>query len=512
MIAKYSGFKANTFTFITECQKLSPSFNVFKFFEAFSTVQVPMTEEKLAASFKYAGLDTTAWEYKRLSGYLLGFFNLDALRDYSSMVLAVGTKTFVSHLSELSQPTEEQGLRAGMAWVSGINDLGPKAKFDPSGFKNSMRVVDPVFNPENFVEKFVVSADMASDEDLMGVFEQCGLALTAQEYRNVIVSTCGGFGFHMQIFRSWWQFVTVWGADMYFDVIDDVVDENRSKNALVMTFLGRIYALGPNVQFNLRGFVAACKLVNPDFNLQVFCDNLRSISRLEEDSLHEAFVASGINLDQLSVEYSELLITLFGDYTLNMTAMRELHYLLKKLGSEWALVYMWALVDQRQQVEQSVLVFKQSIQDVKVSIQGETVSLRFTMRSFIEQCKNSQSGWHSDADNFDLRNLLDKLSKLPSQGDILEGLISVFKASGIYTTMAEYENLIGSIAGGDYTSGLVVFKMLIDFLRQWGMEWNMWIIWSLLDDKEHNEEEMMDFMMKVKEFGPEADFDLLLFI
>ncbi|ORY37563.1 hypothetical protein BCR33DRAFT_446696 [Rhizoclosmatium globosum] len=152
MIAKYSGFKADTFTFITECQKLSPSFNVFKFFEAFSTVQVPMTEEKLAASFKYAGLDTTAWEYKRLSGYLLGFFNLDALRDYSSMVLAVGTKTFVSHLSELSQPTEEQGLRAGMAWVSDINDLGPKAKFDPSGFKNSMRVVDPVFNPENFVE------------------------------------------------------------------------------------------------------------------------------------------------------------------------------------------------------------------------------------------------------------------------------------------------------------------------------------------------------------------------
>ncbi|KAJ3009005.1 UNVERIFIED_CONTAM: hypothetical protein HDU68_002858, partial [Siphonaria sp. JEL0065] len=509
---QYPDFKPDTFTFITECQRISPSFNITKFFEAFSTVQDPLTEEKLAGVFKYAGLDAPAAEYKRLSTLLIGFWSLDALRRYGVTIYSTGVSKFVTSLSQLGiAPSQEQCNHAGMAWISSMNDIGPKAKFDPAAFVNSMRAIDPVFNLESFLSKLIVAQEINNDADIGRVFQECGLTLSDEEYKEVMIATCGSYGSHVQIFRSWWQFIRLWGIQLYFETIEKVLAEQRAKNALVRTFLGRIFALGPNVQFNLRGFVASCKAYNPDFSLQVFCDRVRSISRLEEDSLYDAFVASGIKMDRLSIEYSELQTTLFGDYHLSMTAFRELHYLLKKLGSEWSVIYMWALVDQRQQVEESVVAFKTSIQEVKVAINGETAPLRFTMRSFIEKCKNSQ-GWHSDADSFDLKMLLEKLSKLSNQGDIAGNLVSVFKSCGIILTVNEYESLIGSISGGDYTSGLVVFKLLIDFLKRWGMEWNMWIIWSLLDDKAHNEDEMMEFMLRVREFGPEAKFDLLQFI
>ncbi|KAI9349010.1 hypothetical protein BDR26DRAFT_669151 [Obelidium mucronatum] len=510
--ANHSEFKPDAFGFITQCQKSSPVFDVTKFFDAISTIQGTVTEEKLGYCFKHAGIDAPASEYKRLTTVLLGFWSLDALRDYGSVVYSIGVPNFVASLSSLGSPSEEQCKHAGMAWISSLNEMGPKAKFDPVGFQNACRAIDPVFNLESFLVKLMTSKEINDDSDIRAVFKESGLNMTDAEYNDVMIATCGSLGPQVHIFRSWWQFIRLWGIQLYFDTIDGVLAEQRTKNALVRTFLGRIYALGPNVQFNLRGFVASCKAYNPEFSLQVFCDNLRSISRLEEDSLYDAFVASGITMDRSSIEYSELQTTLFGDYHLSMTAFRELHYLLKKLGSEWSVIYMWALVDQRQQVEQSVMAFKASIQDVKVAIGGQTTPLKFTMRSFIERCKNSQSGWHTDGDSFDLKMLLEKLSKMSSEGDIAGNLISVFKSCGIYLTVNEYENLIGSISGGDYTSGLVVFKMLIDFLKKWGIEWNMWIVWSLMDDKESNEDEMMEFILRVRELGPEAKFDLLQFI
>ncbi|KAJ3394196.1 hypothetical protein HDU84_009516 [Entophlyctis sp. JEL0112] len=507
---KYSEFNPEVFAFIHECEKISPAFSIFKFLDSFSTVQKNMTEEKIHACFKFANLETSQLEEAQLMTTLLGFWDLEGLYVFAVNIRRIGVSKFLAHVGDLSTVTIDQSKHAGRIWISSINDIGPKAKFDPVGFQNSCRILDPVFSMETFLQKLAACDDISSESDIRRLLLECGLNLSDQDYAEIVTNTCGSVDYAVEVFRSWWLFVLVWGPGIYWETIDTVLDEHATRNALVMTFLGRVYALGANVQFDLHHFVSKCRSHNREFSLQKWCNCILKITRLEQDSLHEAFVLSGIDLDRRSTEYAELLVALFGDYSLHMTAMRELHYLLKKLGSEWAVIYMMAIVKQRQQVEKSVSAFKAEIKEIPMMVKGKLTTLRFTMRSFIERCKFLQSGWHSDED-FDLRGLLEKLSKTEEFGDISEKLIVTFKACGLNTTLQEYENLVGSIAGEDYASGLVVFKLLLKFLKKWGMEWNMWIVWSLLDDKEHNEDEMMRFMLNVKEFGKDAKFDFLGF-
>ncbi|KAI9353246.1 hypothetical protein DFJ73DRAFT_332906 [Zopfochytrium polystomum] len=166
---------------------------------------------------------------------------------------------------------------------------------------------------------------------------------------------------------------------------------------------------------------------------------------------------------------------------------------------------MWSVVDQRQQVEESV---RAVLSDLKVA--ASAAGSRFTLRVFVERCKSLQLGWHSGQE-FDLRVFLEKLTALDGEVSFAS-LVAVFKACGINTTVEEYKLLIGSIAGESYEAGLEVFKKFVPFIRQWGVEWNMWIVWSLLDEKEENEETMLQFLSQVSKFGPSAKFDLLDFV
>ncbi|KAI8827760.1 hypothetical protein BJ741DRAFT_449454 [Chytriomyces cf. hyalinus JEL632] len=489
MAEAYPEFKPDLFGFIAEAKKISPPFSVSKFLEAFSTVQGDMSEEKIVSCFKYSGADATAEDCKKLLALFSGLWSYDGLRDFSQIVRRVGVPTFLSGYREVSKPTVEQSRPSAMAWISSISDMGPKVRFDPLSFQNGCRAINPVFTMNTFLVNLAEEEEFLGDVTIRKTLSMSGLDLTDEEFEEVMVLSCGDFESRFDVFCGWWQFIRLWGVDSYFASVEGILAEQRSKNALVMTFLSRIHGLGEDVQFNLRGFVASCKKQNADFSLQQFCENVRSIPRLESDSLHEAFVQSGIDLDPDSVEYKNLLETLFGDEALAMAAMREWHYILKRLGSEWSVLYMYALVEQHERVQNSVQDFKSEIQAIPVMIDGKPSQVRFTLRSFVEKCKSLKSEWNSDAAaDFDLKALLEKLTHISDHGNTVDTLISAFKSVGIYTTDKEYELLIGSIAGGDYLSSLVVFQMLIVFLKKWGMEWNMWIIWSLLDDKEHDDD------------------------
>ncbi|KAJ3248039.1 hypothetical protein HDU78_002132 [Chytriomyces hyalinus] len=513
MAEMYPEFKPDLFGFITEAKKLSPPFSVSKFLEAYSTVQGDMSEEKIVACFKYSGADATAEDCKKLLALFSGLWSYDGLRDFSQIVRRVGVPTFLSGYRGVSKPTVEQSRHSAMAWISSISDMGPKVRFDPLSFQNGCRAINPVFTMNTFLVNLADEEEFLGDVTIRKTLSMSGLDLTDEEFEEVMVLSCGDFESRFDVFCGWWQFIRLWGVDSYFASVEGILVEQRNKNALVMTFLSRIHGLGEDVQFNLRGFVASCKKQNADFSLQQFCENVRSIPRLESDSLHEAFMQSGIDLDPDSVEYKNLLETLFGDEALAMAAMREWHYILKRLGSEWSVLYMYALVEQHERVQNSVQDFKYEIQAIPVMIDGKPSQVRFTLRSFVEKCKSLKSEWNSDAAaDFDLKGLLEKLTHISDHGNTVDTLISAFKSVGIYTTDKEYELLIGSIAGGDYLSSLVVFQMLIVFLKKWGMEWNMWIIWSLLDDKEHDDDVLTRFVLHVHTFDPKAKFDLVKFV
>ncbi|TPX77435.1 hypothetical protein CcCBS67573_g01318 [Chytriomyces confervae] len=513
MAEMYPEFKPDLFGFIAEAKKISPPFSVSKFLEAYSTVQGDMSEEKIVTCFKYSGADATAEDCKKLLALFSGLWSYDGLRDFSQIVRRVGVPTFLSGYRGVSKPTVEQSRHSAMAWISSISDMGPKVRFDPLSFQNGCRAINPVFTMNTFLVNLADEEEFLGDVTIRKTLSMSGLDLTDEEFEEVMVLSCGDFESRFDVFCGWWQFIRLWGVDSYFASVEGILVEQRNKNALVMTFLSRIHGLGEDVQFNLRGFVASCKKQNADFNLQQFCENVRSIPRLESDSLHEAFMQSGIDLDPDSVEYKNLLETLFGDEALAMAAMREWHYILKRLGSEWSVLYMYALVEQHERVQNSVQDFKYEIQAIPVMIDGKPSQVRFTLRSFVEKCKSLKSEWNSDvAADFDLKRLLEKLTHISDHGNTVDTLISAFKSVGIYTTDKEYELLIGSIAGGDYLSSLVVFQMLIVFLKKWGMEWNMWIIWSLLDDKEHDDDVLTHFVLHVHTFDPKAKFDLVKFV
>ncbi|KAJ3224764.1 hypothetical protein HDU81_008357 [Chytriomyces hyalinus] len=513
MAETYPEFKPDLFAFMAEAKKISPPFAISKFLDAFSTVQGDLSEEKIVACFKFSGADATAEDCKKLLALFSGLWSYDALRDFSQIVRRVGVSTFLCKYREVSKPTVEQSRHSAMAWISSISDMGPKVRFDPLSFQNGCRAINPVFTMNTFLINLAEEEEFLGDVTIRKALSMSGLDLTVEEFEEVMVLGCGDFESRFDVFCGWWQFIRLWGVESYFASVENILVEQRSKNALVMTFLSRIHGLGEDVQFNLRGFVVYCKKQNADFSLQQFCESVRSIPRLESDSLYEAFVESGIDLDPDSVEYKNLLKTLFGDEALAMAAMREWHYILKRLGSEWSVLYMYALVEQHERVQNSVQDFKAEIQAIPVMIDGKPSQVRFTLRSFVEKCKSLKSEWNSDAAaDFDLKALLGKLTHISDHGNTVDTLISAFKSVGIYTTDKEYELLIGSIAGGDYLSSLIVFQMLIVFLKKWGMEWNMWIIWSLLDDKEHDDDVLTKFVLHVHSFDPKAKFDLVKFV
>ncbi|KAI8619020.1 hypothetical protein BC830DRAFT_848061 [Chytriomyces sp. MP71] len=509
MSDRYAAFSPDLFGFITETRKLCPAFDVKKFFDACIAIQGEASEENLGLCFKYAGIDSSPSEYRRLTTVLLGFWDLHAFGDFLKLLRAIGVSSFISQFIEISYPTVEQCKFSGLAWLSSLMELGPNVRFDPVMFQTECRAIHPVFTIEPFLEFLFAVEEVSDDSTLLNLFEACGMSLEDDEYENLVMAACGDSSLGLAVFNGWCQFIRLWGIRLYLEVIDIVLEDHRLKFSLVMTFLSRIYALGEKVQFNLRGFETACKTYSVDFSLQIFCANICAIPRLESDSLNEAFALSGIELEDEEVQ--ELLVALFGDENLSMTGMRELHYILKKLGSDWSAMYMHSLVDQRQRVEAAVHEFKGEIQSTPVIIEGKASHINFTLRHFIERCKSFQAGWNTNED-FDLRVLLEKLAKISDHGHLVETLISAFKSVGIFATTENYEGLIASIAGGDYTSGLLVFQSLVVFLKKWGMEWNMWIVWTLLDDQKSNEDVLMNFLKSVYRISASAKFDLVSFI
>ncbi|KAJ1562852.1 hypothetical protein HK405_006963 [Cladochytrium tenue] len=499
--------KFDLFGFLNECQLLSPSFDITSFLEALSSTDEPITDEKILANLKFAGLDVSVEEAHRLLTILFGSYDFDWIWDWVLTLRQVGVFELLLGFPDVSEdhrPTQEQVVHSCRAFVTSVYDMGPRSKFDFSSFQNACRGLNPAFNVETFLQKLSLEENPTT-ETLQTIFKASGLSLTDEELQHVMVALCGDESIFANVIKRLGQFLRVWGVSTFLEAIDGVTIERKEKIRLMRAFLDKVYSLGDQAQFNLRGFVQACQLRDPAFDLRKFCDHLAGLQSVETDTLHECFVMAGIDIDPLSTEYSDLLHVLFGDVDLAMAAAREWRYYLKSAGMEWSMFTMWSVVDQREQAETSVRSLLSELQTLTAS-RGS----RFTLRIFVERCKSLQLGWNSGQE-FDLRIFLDKLSHL--EGDVnFASLVGVFKACGINTTVEEYEQLIGSIAGENYNVGLDVFRIVVPFIRSWGSEWSTWIIWSLLDDKEANEATIEDFLLKVAKIDKSARFNLLEFV
>ncbi|KAJ3332807.1 hypothetical protein HDU76_012992 [Blyttiomyces sp. JEL0837] len=498
----------NLFEFINECQIIAPAFDVTKFFEAI-TSSPSITEESVAAAFKFAGLDAPRSEYHRLVSILIGDFDLTWLGEWQLMFRRIGVFELLLGYGDVLQLSaaerEAQVSKATRAFVTSVYDHGPKAKFDIHNFQNTCRALNAGFQIEKFIENLSIEDSDFDEIDLRRVFEVSGLRLSDAEFDEVLVSLCGDREYSLSIFRQWSQFARIWGISSFMDSIYDVLQAREENNRKMRLFLSRVNTLGGNAQFNLRGFVDACKIRSPSFDLQKFCDTLAKLPSVEAESLHECFTNAGLEIDPLSTDYSELLVILFGEVDVAVAAAREWRFFLRSVGVEWSVYNMWSLVDQRQRVEDAVKVLVTELNTLATQYNS-----RCTLRVFVERCSSLESGWHAQED-FDLRVFLEKLTDL--KGDVSFGsLVAVFKACGINTTAEEYRHIIASIGGGNYDFGIEVFKRLVPFLRNWGVEWNMWIVWALLDEKEQNEETIQDFLLQIKKLGPSARFNLLGFI
>ncbi|TPX72456.1 hypothetical protein CcCBS67573_g05872 [Chytriomyces confervae] len=508
--SRYPGFKPNVYGFIEACEQMHPQFKVFRFLDAFTAIQEPFTDAKLTACYKYAGLVASDADCQSLTEILTGFRDYDALPIISKGFAGIGVDSFILGWRDVSVPNNTQAKHSAMAWVSGLAELGPKTNFDPAHFENECKNLKRSFTLSDFLERLVQGrreSEMLDEMDIHLALHGAGVTVSDEQYRELMIAACGDFDQHTQIFKSWRQYVAVYGMAAYFEVIGEVLKEYQEKTLLVKTFLNRLSSVSSKSQFDLRSFIACCQRYNPRFNLSSFCDAVLSTPRIDAVSVNAAFQASDILLDEGTVEYRDILTALFGDFALAFSGMREWQYLLKNLGAKWGMMFMWIVIHQRERVEASVHALRREIESIPVVINGSMTTIRFTLGRFVEECTRLGNS------KFELKILLEQLAQLPDQGDIRGELRNVFARNCISNlNEAEYERLIGSIAGGDHMSGLVVLKVFIAYLKNWGSEWNLWIVWSLVNTKEFNEEPMMMFTERVHEIGPMAEFNLLSFM
>ncbi|KAJ3229119.1 hypothetical protein HDU81_005648 [Chytriomyces hyalinus] len=466
---------------------MHPQFKVFRFLDAFTAIQEPFTDAKLTACYKYAGLLASDADCHSLTEILTGFRDYDALPIISKGFAAIGVDSFVLGWRDVLLPNNAQAKHSAMAWISGLAELGPKTNFDPAHFEAACKNIKQAFTLSDFLERLVQGrreSEMLDEMDIHLALHGAGVTVSDEQYRELMIAACGDFEQHTQIFKNWRQYVAVYGMAAYFEVIDEVLKEYQEKTVLVKTFLSRLSSVSSKSQFDLRSFIACYPV-----------------------SVNGAFQASDILLDEGSAEYRDILTALFGDFSLVFPGMREWQYLLKSLGAKWGIMFMWIVINQRERVEASVHALRREIESIPVVINGSMTTIQFTLGRFVEECVRLGDS------NFELKVLLEQLAQLPDQGDIRGELRNVF-AHNCMSNLdeTEYERLIGSIAGGDHMSGLVVFKVFIAYLKNWGSEWNLWIVWSLVNTKEFNDEAMMMFTECIHEIGPMAEFNLLSFM
>ncbi|KAJ3203357.1 hypothetical protein HDU67_010239, partial [Dinochytrium kinnereticum] len=499
MRKEYPEAKFNIYEFTNKCQLVAPAFDLQAFLESLAedTPSSPVMEKRLQLSFEAAGLETTDSERLRLAQTLFGDASSELIHKWAETLRKVGVFEFIlgysDELPEGEGPSIAQAGNAAKALITTICDRGPRMKFDISGFQIACRALNPAFHYDLFLQNLSLEDTGMDKTALKNIFieltllKKSGLTLTDAEYESVMDALCGDSEKGLTVMCEWGQYLRIWGQENFNDVIEKTLAEREKTNKLIRSFLGRIYALGGHSQFNLRGFVSACKVRNPKFDLQEFCDTLSNLPQVESDTLDSCFKSSGINVDPDSTEYDDLLITLFGDMGVALAAAREWRHFLRTVGSDWSVFSMWTLLDQRQQVEEAVKQFISEVSDLTdVVTKKSGQRIRFTLRAFIEKCQNLEHSWRSDVD-FDLRIFLDKLSALIGEATFTN-IVSVLKGCGVNTTADEYKVVIAALASGDYDTSLEIFRRFAVFLKSWGSDWNMWIIWTLLDDKEESEE------------------------
>ncbi|KAI8618553.1 hypothetical protein BC830DRAFT_1108302, partial [Chytriomyces sp. MP71] len=525
IISGCPSFHPNLFGFLTGCEHRHPSFSMLKFLDAFSSFQTLTTTEMIVSCFKYAGvLNVSFDDCRTLLFTLFGFWDLEDLSKVSKTIRSVGVKNFLQNLAHSLKATEAQARHSAMAWISSIAELGPNAHFQLEPFENACKQFYSDFNLPILFLRLATSDRITSERDFQHTLASIGMQVSLHQYNQIIAFLCGNLEHHLVILQRWQEFLIIFGYEHFSRIIVDVQKEQRLMSSFIMvrvifsqqslgthhfwqSFLTRVDSLSINAQFNLRSFIASCTAHTSDFTLQKFCDALRAVPRLDLNSVQCCFKACGIHFGVRSVEYGEIMTSLFGDHSVSFEGMQEWHYILKKLGPDWSVMYMAALADQRQKVEQSVAALRSEIETIPVLLDNRMQQIKLTFSPFIENCRRMSSD-----SSFSMKELLNKLSRLPERVEVAETLIGTFAACRILVSRQKYEWLIGSVAGNDFLSGVTVFKMLITFLKKWGMDWNMWIVWSLIDDKGANEGALMDFLLHVREIGPGMTIDCPSFL